>query len=333
MTRVAELIPDLLIHVDEARAAGGSERALRDACRRGLLVRVRRGSYCDGALWQQLTPAQQHQLAIHAVTRRLRGPFLVAGRSAAAVWGMPFAAGPADEVTLLVPYAGGGTSEPGARRTCVSFDSARAVDVGGIPVTERARTVLDQMRALPFAQAVAAADHVQSRRRPDPVDVAALLDEWSRASFSRGSAAVHRALEFSTPLSDSIGESECRVGIHLAGFEAPQLQRRWHDADGWIETDYFWESVNSAGEFDGRVKYTRDDLTGGDPSAVVWREKRREDRLRRMVAGVVRLVTDEVRSPLVLARILDGAGIPRRSPSLGGRFVVAEGRARGSSAP
>ena len=332
MTHRADLIPDLLLYVDEAEASGGSGRALRDACRRGLLVRVRRGAYCAGELWAQLAPAQQHQLAIHAVTRRLRGPYLVAGRSAAAIWGMPFAAGPRDDVTLLVPYAGGGASESGTRRTCLSYDSARALEVGGIPVTTRARTVLDQMRSLPFPRAVAAADHVQSRRRDAPVDRRELLDEWSRARFSRGSAAVHRALDFSSPLSDSVGESECRAAIHLAGFETPELQRRWHDADGWMESDYYWGSVDCAGEFDGKVKYTRDDLTDGDPSRVVWREKRREDRLRRQVSGVVRLVTEEVRQPLVLARILDEARIPRRTRSHGRRFAVSEGRARASEA-
>lgn len=312
MDASARLVPDTLIYVDEAERSGGSGRALQAACRRGVLVRVRRGAYCPRELWDELEPAARHQLAIHAVTRGLRGPYLVSGRSAGAVWGIPFAASEHDEVELLVPYHGGGASEPGARRTCIGFDTARVSLVGGIPFTDRARTALDVMRVLPFSRAVAVADHVQSRRRDDPLPFSGLEDELVRAGFTRGGPRARLALGFSTSLSDSVGESECRAAIHLAGFEPPLLQRRWHDREGWMETDFYWEQADVVGEFDGRIKYTRDELTGGDPSAVVWREKRREDRLRRQVSGVVRLVTDEFRRPAVLAATLDDAGVPRR---------------------
>ncbi|HWH98191.1 MAG TPA: type IV toxin-antitoxin system AbiEi family antitoxin domain-containing protein [Pseudolysinimonas sp.] len=333
MTKLAQLVPDTLIYVDDAEAAGGSGRALRDACRRGYLVRVRRGAYCLREIWEALDPVERHTLAIRATIRRVRGPFLVAGSSAAAVWGLPYAARGLAEVTLLVPYAGGGSSEPGVRRSCVSFDSAERFEVDGIPVTGLARTVLDQARGTSFGRAVAIADRVQWRRDPDAIRLEELVAELERASFSRGAAALRRVVAFSTSLSDSVGESEARAAIHIVGFETPQLQRRWHDSDGWIESDYYWESVDVAGEFDGKVKYTRDEYTSGDPSGVVWREKLREDRLRRLASGVVRLVTDDVRSPLQLARILSNAGVPRtQRPLEGVRFVGWEPRTRGSRA-
>lgn len=311
MTFSTEAVPDVLIHVDEAEASGGSGRALRDACRRGLLVRVRRGTYCLRDIWDALSPVQRHILTIRATIRRVRGPFLVAGSSAAAVWGLPYAARDRDDVTLLVPYPGGGSSEPGVRRTTASADAAGGTVADGIPVTTLSRTVLDHARSLGFARAVAVADAAQSRRNPAAIDRELLVEEWHRAAFARGRNALARVLDFSAPLSDSVGESETRAAIHLAGFETPQLQRCWYDAEGRMESDYFWESVDVAGEFDGKVKYTRDEFTGGDPGAVLWREKRREDRLRRLVSGVVRLVTDEVRQPMALARILSEAGIPR----------------------
>lgn len=140
-----------------------------------------------------------------------------------------------------------------------------------------------------------------------------------------------RVVRFSTSLSDSVGESEARASIHLVGFEVPELQHSWRDADGDMETDFYWRSVDKVGEFDGKVKYTRDEYTRGDPAEVVWKEKRREDRLRRVCSGVVRLVTDEVRSPLILSRILGEAGIPRaHDRRFGVRFVAGEPRARGS---
>jgi hypothetical protein len=247
--------------------------------------------------------------------------------------GLPYSSRDLDEVTLLVPYLGGGSSEPGVRRTSFAFDSAEPTLLDGIPVTSVARTVLDRARALDFHRAVAVADRVQWRKARDPVTRDHLFAELERAAFSRGARAARRIVEFSTHLSDSVGESEARAAIHQVGFQVPVLQHSWRDAEGAMESDFYWESVDTVGEFDGKVKYTRDEFTHGDPSAVVWREKRREDRLRRLASGVIRLVTEEVRNPLVLARLLTDAGIPRaHGPSQGVQFVTREPRTQGSVA-
>lgn len=304
-------IPDVLISVAHAEAAGGSGRAMRDACRRGLLVRVRRGIYCPSGVWENLDARERHVLEIRAVSSRVEGPHLIAGSSAAALWGLPFAAGDGDDVTLLVPYPGGGSSEPGVRRTCLAAATAQEARVDGIPVTTCERTVLDHARALDFARAVSVIDHARSRRRATPVSAERLEAELAAAAYPRGAHALRRALAFSTDVSDSVGESEARARIHLLGFETPELQRVFLDDLGRIETDFYWPSVDVAGEFDGKVKYAREEYTHGDPAEVVWREKRREDRLRRMVSGVVRFSTSDVRSPVVLARLLSQAGIPR----------------------
>lgn len=81
-------------------------------------------------------------------------------------------------------------------------------------------------------------------------------------------------------------------------------------------TDFWWRSVNVASEFDGKQKYTRQEYTGGDPGEVVWREKKREDRLRRQVRGIVRILTSDVKHPARLERLLLDAGIPRRGEAM-----------------
>jgi hypothetical protein len=306
------LTADILIYVDEAELLGGSGSDLRKACRRGELVRVRRGAYCLREVWESLEGPARHILVIRAAIRRMSGPFLLAGRSAAALWGLPYAAMERDDITLLVPYLGGGTSEPGVRRTCLSFESANPVEIDGIPATGAARTVLDIARTLDFARAVAIADRVQWRRDPAPMARDELMNELDRARYVRGGRHLDRVIEFSTSLSDSEGESRARAGFDLLGFEAPELQKEFSDPEGLILTDFHWKSVNSAGEFDGKMKYTRDEFTGGDPAAVVWREKRREDRLRRQVSTVLRIVWDDLHHPSHLARILSEAGVPRR---------------------
>jgi hypothetical protein len=118
-------------------------------------------------------------------------------------------------------------------------------------------------------------------------------------------------VDFATSLSDSFGESRCRAAMELQGFDAPELQVEFRDAQGLIVPDFYWRSVRGAAEFDGKVKYTRGEYTGGDPAETVWREKKREDRLRRMVDGVTRILTADVNRPHSLVGLLLELGVPR----------------------
>ncbi|MEO8093946.1 MAG: type IV toxin-antitoxin system AbiEi family antitoxin domain-containing protein [Pseudolysinimonas sp.] len=302
-----------LIFADEVRRAGEDPRRLRDGVRQGLFVRVRRGAYCTRVRWDSLSNRERHVLAVRAVVRDTAPPFLVAGRSAAAVYGMPFCAFWPERVTLLVPWRGGGSSEPGIARTTNSAASARADSFDGIPITTRDRTVLDVAREAGHANAVALLDWAQSRRRKTPLKRESVEAELRRSDFTRGRRAASAAFAFSTHLSDSPGESLARVAIHRLGFEVPQLQVEFTDSQGAMYPDFYWPSIRVAAEFDGKVKYTRDEFTGGDPAEVVWKEKQREDRLRRQVARVDRIVSADVADPRRLARILTDAGVPRGS--------------------
>lgn len=79
--------------------------------------------------------------------------------------------------------------------------------------------------------------------------------------------------------------------------------------------DFYWASTNVAVEFDGKQKYTRDKYTDGDPSEIVWREKKREDRLRRQVRGMERILTSDVMHPERVERLLVELGVPRPTQS------------------
>jgi len=134
-----------------------------------------------------------------------------------------------------------------------------------------------------------------------------------RSAYVRGARHLARVVAFASPLSDSPKESEARAVIHELGFEAPELQAVFVDEEGEMRSDFWWRSVGKVGELDGKVKYTRAEYTGGDPSEVVWREKQREDRLRRQpdVTGVLRILSEHVDNPERLDALLTRAGIPR----------------------
>lgn len=133
----------------------------------------------------------------------------------------------------------------------------------------------------------------------------------------RCSSANWQAIEFASSDSGSWGESDCRAAIHLLGYPAPELQRRFVDSEGEMFVDFYFDRDDVACEFDGKSKYTHDKYTMGDPAEVVWREKKREDRLRKQVRTVVRILTEDVRNPHLLDRKLREAGVRRHGPAGG----------------
>lgn len=283
-----------------------SHRVLARAVEVGELHRLRRGAYVTAERWASATPRERHLLRIRAVAADARGEVVVAGHSAAAVWGMPLPGFP-ESVTLLEQWKGGGRSEPGVRRTSRAAPFATSTNHAGLACTTLARTAIDVARGIPFAAAVARLDWALWRRNEHAVTSEDLVAELEHARPSR---VLRMAVAFATHLSDSFGESDARATIHQLGFPAPTLQHPFVDEQGRIEPDFTWRDFGVAGEFDGKVKYTRAEMTLGDPSDVVWREKKREDRLRRQVRTVVRIVTDDVRHPERLRRLLLGAGLP-----------------------
>ena len=332
-----------LIFVDELARQGLDPRELRRAQARAAVVRVRRGVYCLRETWDAAGPCERHLLVVRAVVAVTHPPFLVAGRSAAAAWGMPFAAAWPDDVSLLTPYRGGGKSQIGVRRTSAGASGATGTTLDGLPITSLARTALDVAGALSLPRAVAILDWAMWRKNSGGVDRAELEAELLRARYARGGAFLRHALSLATELSDSVGESMARIGIHLLGFEAPELQVRFADEEGEIFPDFFWRGASIAGEFDGKVKYTGAKFSRGDPAEVAWSEKKREDRLRRQVRGVVRILSQNVAQPVRLEALLVEAGVPR-APRRGfgsGSGPLRDGpgygttgpRARGSLAP
>jgi hypothetical protein len=301
-----------LIIVDQIRPFISDQRMLRRARERGELVRLRRGVYVDRAQWDAAGSRKQHILRIRGALVAAQSPVVFAGMSAAAVWGIPIEGDWPREVTILDEWRGGGRSEPGVRRTAAGFITAQVVELQGFRVTNLARTALDVARRYPFAEAVGSVDWALSEHNVNAITVRDLSEELERLRPRTGRRHLEQVVGFGTSLSGSYGESTARAVIHLLGFEAPELQVPFRDAQGRMDTDFFWRGVRVAGEFDGKQKYTRDEYTAGDPREVLWREKKREDRLRRLVLGVVRILTSDVKHPPSLERLLLDAGVPRR---------------------
>jgi hypothetical protein len=304
---------ELLLVSESGHLLDDPRSLIRDVAK-GALVRLRRGVFIPTSAWNQASPRHRHVLRIRAAIAATNRPVAVAGISAAALWGMPVASSWPDEVTLLDEWRGGGRSEPGVRRTSAGFRSAEIVTIDGIRVTSLPRTAIDVARRSSFADGVGSLDWALWQKNKNAVTKLALLDDLRQLDSRSGIRHVERSIEFSTHLSDSFGESRCRVVIHFLGFAAPELQHEFQDTQGAMYPDFTWLRQRKAAEFDGKMKYTRNEYNDGDPAEKVWQEKKREDRLRRMNLQTTRLLTSDVENPERLASLLIDLGVERQAP-------------------
>ena len=266
-----------------------------------------------GAIWNAATPRGRHLLRIRAVLALSDRPLILAGASAAAVWDMPIAGDWPNDVTVADSWRGGGRSEPGIRVTAAGYPTAHIVERDGLLVTDVARTALCIARSASLIDGIGSLDWALWRKNEDRVTRETLFGDLDRWHPRAGRWGLQQALLLSTHLSDSFGESRARIAIRQCGFDDPELQTEFFDSQGKMAVDFSWPAARVVAEYDGKTKYTREQFTQGDPGEVVWKEKKRQDRLRRLGLEVERITTYEVEHPVVLQRLLADIGVSRRS--------------------
>jgi hypothetical protein len=102
------------------------------------------------------------------------------------------------------------------------------------------------------------------------------------------------------------------VQFHALKLPPPELQVPFFDDDGLIGyADFYWRELDLIGEVDGRSKYgpNRHFQRSITPEELVWQEKRREDRLRRVVTSFVRLDWQTIADRRALASRLSQYGL------------------------
>ncbi|HYN68386.1 MAG TPA: hypothetical protein VES93_16005 [Ornithinibacter sp.] len=252
--------------------------------------------------WGHLTPEHQHAALVHATGLCLdREDPVFALTSAAAVWGLPRIEKWPDGVRVLVA-----TEARGRGSSLVRPHVGREADtvrLGALRVTSPARTVVDLARTGTLHTAVAAADHALRHELCTLDELRSEVDAVPPRVRGRNTARLVGAL--ADPSSMSPGESLSRVQMFLLNLPKPQLQRAIRDSEGLVGfVDFGWDGV--VGEFDGKVKYrVPEGASPAEAAEIVWREKQREDRLRRQVR-VARwtwaIAVDRVRLGALLAQ-------------------------------
>ncbi|TFD47878.1 hypothetical protein E3T55_15135 [Cryobacterium frigoriphilum] len=309
-----ELARQSLILTCDSVAIGRDDTRLSRAVKRGTLVRLKQGVYLDRELWAPLGNADRHRL-LATIAERLAGPGLVfSHQTAAALIGLPVLGRWPDRAHVLKECATGGRSTTVLNCHTIGLRDVPVTTIGTLTMTSPARTVIDLAASAPFDVAVIATDaalHADRRTRQfltTNEDVRELIE---RMSPFRGLKRVLAVLDASTPLSESVGESLCRIIIAELGFAEPELQAGLRDADGLIGfADFTWQLAKVILEFDGKIKYLDARFRGGLSSdQIVVIEKLREDRLRALGYLVVRATWDDLVDPTRLLRLLTQAGL------------------------
>ncbi|MFD1504347.1 hypothetical protein FE374_04700 [Georgenia yuyongxinii] len=298
--------PELIL-VRDLTALGRDPRSTQRASRSRALTRVRRGAYADARAWATATNSERHRLFVLSTMAGMRTPPVLSHESAAVLLGIPLMGPPPEKVHVAGDSASGGRSSACIQRHVVRPMPAITL-VDGVAVTSAARTVVDLARSRPFTAGLVAADYVL---RVGLVARAHLDEALDEVAGQRGARRARAVIDRADARAESVGESLSRAQMHLLGVPIPELQHVFYDADGFIgRTDFWWVEERKVGEFDGRIKYQPPERSGGlPPEKVVWREKRREDRLRRQIEGVVRWVWTEALNTSGFGRLLAGAGI------------------------
>ncbi len=312
---------DGLILASDLSSAFGRDFRLRDRVDRGELARVSRGVYFDAGNWRQLNPDQRYELRVRGAGLQRRGTAVLSHQSAAVLWGLPLLRAWPTDVHFLTQRSAGGRSKPGVRRHALGFDPADVTMIDGLQVTSVARTVVDLAATVDLKSAVAAVDRAlfvaKFGRHPVLATKADLLTTWERMLPFPGSARARTVIEFGTEYSGSSLESGSRVNIALCGFPEPELQRVFIIDGTEYNTDFYWLDYDAVGEADGKGKYFDPRMLAGlTPEEALYREKQREDAIRRRVSGFTRWDSPVGMSQYRLRLRLLELGLPTGRPRL-----------------
>lgn len=201
------------------------------------------------------------------------------------------------DAPLPVPVGSDGSVGP-------SGPSAPDPDAARVVAAAVGQTALDH-GALPGI--VSADDALQDRR----TTMAAIVEAASTVRHWPAAGRVRTMLALMDGRSQSVGESRLRVMLTIAGLHLiPQFPIREEDADDpFAFADLLVDGTNLLLEFDGRIK-------DGGPDAL-WREKKREDRIRRCGYRVDRVIWADLERPKVLlARIRHEVQMSQTRPSI-----------------
>ncbi|TPG16037.1 type IV toxin-antitoxin system AbiEi family antitoxin domain-containing protein [Pedococcus bigeumensis] len=291
----------------------------------GTVIRVAPRAYVLGtSMAEAATPEERHKLSAMARVLSFGDRVAASHHSALALHGLPFWRVPDDEFHVART-----TGRSSRRRGDLLLHESYPSECGdltvlirspatGITAVSVALAVIGTAMVDGEEAGVVAADAALHRELMTAQECSAWLEALTRRP---GLATARRVLELAEPLTESVGESRTRLLLHaMPGLPAVTPQHPFVDDAGheWARAD-FLVGERLVVEFDGRTKYrAAEGSNTAEVEDIVWREKRREDRIRQDGGGkvVVRLIWADLDNggrarPMVRAGLRQVEDLPR----------------------
>lgn len=288
---------DLLRH-------GHHDRSISRLVKNGTLARIRHGSYTDGPAWRSLDVISRHRLRARAVLRRAGTDVALSHTSAAlehgaSAWGLDL-----NDVHVCRLDGQAGRREAGVAQHRGRLSDAAVAVVNGLPVTDAARCVAEVLSIAGTEATLALAHELTHAGRTTAAEIGA---ELVNAERWPGTLGVHVVLPLIEVPCESVAETRFLHLIARSGLPMPVAQFPVSGPDGscCARLDFAWPELGVWVEIDGRAKYDRLLGPGETASDVVWREKRREDEVRRRTGWrCLRVTWADLQDPERLLQIL-----------------------------
>ncbi|MFJ6131460.1 hypothetical protein [Janibacter terrae] len=274
-------LPDGIFTRQEALGVGLRDEVLIAGVRRGVIRRLCRGAYTSpGAR----TKGEERRLLARAALRMYPDAVLV-GVTAAAAHGIPLFEVPVVPADLARPIQ----REASTRHIRLRPLRDTPLDTPWGPATDTATALIQICLDHGVLPGVASIDAALNAQR---VDVQQLQTAFERVSGWPHAGRARCALAWSDGDAESLGESVTRAILLGAGFRVvSQLPIADRDGVVFARVDLGIEDTPVLLEFDGKVKYS-----DGGPDAL-FREKKREDRIRARGYIVIRVVWADLFHP------------------------------------
>lgn len=301
MDELTRLHPHGVFLRREALAHGYDDQSLRAGLRDRALVRIRHGAYVAAEAWTAASAEGRHGMRAHAVGLSHMVDVAASHTSAAALHGMSLWGCDLDRIHVARVRAVGGR-----RHHDVAYHDSL---VGELTTVDGTATVGPAAAALGAASIISVESGlvvVDSAYRSRSVTRASLLETAEMMRGWPGTARLQITLRLASEGAESVGESRARFLMWSYGLPKPELQYHVYVGRELVGiTDFAWPDHGLLGEFDGKVKYDVYLRPGETPADAVFREKRREDRLREATGWpMIRLSWADLSHPTLTAERL-----------------------------
>lgn len=307
-----------LIVVRNGSKGPTDRRTLSRDVERGLLIRIRQGVYVARSAWDSGTGWEQarnrHILGARAFDAVAPERPVFSHWTAGAIRRLPMSGERFGRVHVTA-CDDRRRGIDGVALHVFPLTRREVGEVGGLLVTTPARTVVDLAGASSFRDGVVTADGALAAGLDrDLLDHVVDLAGGRRAATRIASVAA-----FGHPGAESAAESDGRVSMFELGIEPQELQHEVVDEEGLAGILDLYDRRRRIGtEVDGLGKYLDPRLAPAGAGMAVVKEKRREDRVRARIAGLVRFGAQEARNPSILRPKLARVGLrpAEQRPSL-----------------